>query len=137
MRKRRRDFQRQKKYQGLRNKKACKVRIQERSERRVRRKLRFKIFFFLRRKESHGKSSAWKFNKHIVYIKGRESSQLLNKHEHYTNHCNVKRKNIQLSLRKYEFKDCNFLVFLINAQRRFNKRRKQFAAQIDGWLWFT
>lgn len=88
--------------------------------------------FFLRRKESHGKSSAQKFNKQIVYIKGRESSQLLNKRERYTNHCNVKRKNIWLSLRKYEFEDSNFIVFLINTQRRFNKRQKQFAAQTDG-----
>lgn len=45
------------------------------------------------------------------------------------NHCNVKRKNVWLCLRKYE--DFNFFDFLINAQRRFNKRQEQFAAQTD------
>lgn len=38
------------------------------------------------------------------YLKGRETSQLLINHEHYNNHCNIKTKNKELSLRKYQAK---------------------------------
>lgn len=88
--------------------------------------------FFLRIKESHGKSSAQKCIMHkILSLRGRESSQLLNNHEHYNNHCNVKRKNRWLSLRKYQVEDSDFLVFLINAQRRI---KTKVTCSSNGWL---
>jgi len=61
---------------------------------------------------------------HVFYIKARESSQLLNNHEHYNNHCNVKRKKRWLRLRKYEVEDSDFVVLLISAQSKIKKRKE-------------
>lgn len=110
-------FQRQKKYLGLRKKgPACK------NPRNVRGRSGESwgsgSLFFLRTKESQVKSSAQKCNMPMFYLKGRESSQLLNNHKHYNNHCNVMRKNKWLSLRKYQAEDSDFLVFLVNAQSK-------------------